>query len=322
MPEDAQFVQATQEDLITDEAEIAAAQLGPDIHCPYCGTRNVANAAKCVQCGGDLSEGTARQVGQVLGAHSDGSVQPITCPACGNSNHPDAAHCTQCGAPMHGAAAPPPDGDTITTPPKKGCSKGVLFLLAAAALLAVVIGVISCWPRSTSAAVTSVSWTRTIPILEQRQVERSDWEENIPDGAELYGCEMREYGYSDGPQPNSTKECGTPYSRDLGNGRVEVVQDCEYLVYREYCRYSVLEWVVVNTLQAEGRDYSPSWPRAQLASGQREGDRTEQYVIVFGDANKQYVYTTSNAGELAQFQPGTRWSLKVSGTRVISYRAE
>jgi ribosomal protein L40E len=52
-PPDVQFQQAEQQQLITDQAEIAQAQAGPDIHCPFCGTRNPAGAKTCSQCGGD-----------------------------------------------------------------------------------------------------------------------------------------------------------------------------------------------------------------------------------------------------------------------------
>ncbi len=42
---------------IKDEALIRMAKAGPDKHCPYCGTRNTADAQICVECGGDLTVG-------------------------------------------------------------------------------------------------------------------------------------------------------------------------------------------------------------------------------------------------------------------------
>ncbi len=52
---------------IKDEALIRMARSGPDKHCPYCGTRNLADALTCVQCGGDLSVGaTSRPSGDVI----------------------------------------------------------------------------------------------------------------------------------------------------------------------------------------------------------------------------------------------------------------
>ena len=42
---------------IKDEALIRMAKAGPDIHCPYCGTRNPGTAELCSNCGGELSMG-------------------------------------------------------------------------------------------------------------------------------------------------------------------------------------------------------------------------------------------------------------------------
>jgi ribosomal protein L40E len=59
-PDDVEFIQAAEEKLITDEAELAKAKAAPDIHCGYCGARNPSTAEKCSQCGGDLAAGAAR----------------------------------------------------------------------------------------------------------------------------------------------------------------------------------------------------------------------------------------------------------------------
>ncbi|MGQ9683479.1 MAG: zinc finger protein [Anaerolineae bacterium] len=44
-PADTAFTQAPQEQLLTDQAEIARAVSGADVHCPYCGARNPAGSA-------------------------------------------------------------------------------------------------------------------------------------------------------------------------------------------------------------------------------------------------------------------------------------
>ena len=69
-PDDVTFHLPGEAKLKTDEATAEMAAAGPDIHCPYCGARNPGNAAECTQCGGDLSGGTHRQAGQVVGAFS------------------------------------------------------------------------------------------------------------------------------------------------------------------------------------------------------------------------------------------------------------
>src|SRR6185369_5970429 len=60
-PENVQFELPSEQKLVTDEAALKAAQEGPDIHCPFCGTRNPASAKTCSQCGGDLTGGKARE---------------------------------------------------------------------------------------------------------------------------------------------------------------------------------------------------------------------------------------------------------------------
>ena len=60
-PIDVSFIQADREDLINKEEDILRAKRGADIHCPYCGTRNAADAKICSQCGGDLTGGKSGQ---------------------------------------------------------------------------------------------------------------------------------------------------------------------------------------------------------------------------------------------------------------------
>jgi len=70
-PEDVEFEQPAEEELVTEESEIERAKAGPDVHCAYCGARNPADAEICTQCGADLTEASARVSGRVVGAHRD-----------------------------------------------------------------------------------------------------------------------------------------------------------------------------------------------------------------------------------------------------------
>ena len=100
-PENVQFHQAETQNLLKDEAEIENAKSGADIHCPYCGARNVAGAETCSQCGGDLKEGVRRETGQVIGAYSTGPVKQISCPNCGVQNPETALKCAGCLSLIH-----------------------------------------------------------------------------------------------------------------------------------------------------------------------------------------------------------------------------
>ncbi len=85
-PDDVQFEQVAQETLIQDEQLIAQAKAGPDVHCPFCGTRNSSKADQCSQCLADLSEAKAREAGQVVGAHQKNAAPDVACSFCGTMN--------------------------------------------------------------------------------------------------------------------------------------------------------------------------------------------------------------------------------------------
>src|SRR5512138_1928767 len=112
MPADVKFELPPEEQAVTEKDKIAAAQAGPDIYCAYCGTRNASTAKVCRQCGAALTEGTARQLGGVIGAFGGQPAPPLKCPSCGAENKPSALKCVKCGAPLgkpvQPAAAPAP----------------------------------------------------------------------------------------------------------------------------------------------------------------------------------------------------------------------
>jgi len=99
---------------------------------------------------------------------------------------------------------------------------------------------------------------------------------------------------------------------DQGSGLGEVVQDCVYLVYDNYCSYTVQEWQVVDRVAAQGNDFKPFWPDITLDPGQREGERQETYIVIFVADGKIIRYTVDNLEELTQFTPGSEWILKVN----------
>jgi hypothetical protein len=163
-----------------------------------------------------------------------------------------------------------------------------------------------------NARVQDVSWQRTIAVLEERPAQRGEWESDLPAEAEAISCEDRYRETSSFPGPKATEVCGTPYTVDEGSGAGKVVQDCEYMVYDSYCEFTVLEWQVVSQIDAGGNDLQPYWPELNLASGQREGDTTERYVVRFEADGKTYDYAVSDPEVFASFTPGSEWTLKVN----------
>jgi ribosomal protein L40E len=321
-PEDVAFEQPAQEKIIVDEAKLAQAKAGPDIHCYYCGARNPANAQNCTQCGASLTEGEARTSGNVLGAHRDKPAQPIDCPACGTSNLPNAPRCVQCGASLtqpKPAASPPPK----PTSAKKGKIgmvgigvAGLLFLLICAAGITFVV--LSMRTSDTLGKVESARWTRSVVIEGLVPVQRETWQADIPVDAVPGSCVQKVHHTQDEPAPNAQEICGTPYTVDSGSGFGEVVQDCQYQVYADWCEYTVQEWQKIDEAVLNGTDFQPQWPVPALTTNQRAGAKAESYHIVFTTDEGDYTYQTSNADIFARCQIGSQWVLKVNTFNAVT----
>lgn len=310
-PDDVEFHQPAQEELVKDEALIAKAKAGPDIHCPYCGARNPAGSEQCMGCMGDLSEAAIRKSGHVLGAHRDRPAAPITCPFCQTENAATNRQCDNCGAALN----EPTVAQREETPPPPAAKKSRWPLIIGAVLLLLCCAGIIFFTTSTSEAtgeVVETSWSRTITIEAFGPVSQSGWQDEIPAGAAINSCEDRYRRTQSNPAPNAERVCGTPYTIDTGTGLGEVVQDCEYEVYDSWCEYEVDKWFVFDEVTLDGQGLTASWPNVQLNTEQREGTRREQYVVVFAGDGETYEYTTSNYDAFQQYQIGSQWILEVN----------
>ena len=311
-PEDVAFEQPLQEQLITDATKLAQAKAGPDVHCGFCGGRNAAGVKFCGSCGADLAGAKARQKGQVLGAHHSAPVPDVACPACGTLNPATARQCRQCSAPLPGAA---PAAEAPAAPPRRVGRRmwiglagvGGLCLLGCLGLL-----LLSGRTQERVAQVQSVAWERKVEILGLAPVEREDWADQIPSDAEVQSCREKLRETVDSPRPGAIEVCGTPYTVDSGSGFGEVVQDCVYEVYDEYCEYAVLDWTVTDTAVLRGTDLRPVWPSPSITGQERLGDQAQNLMVTLVGDGETYTYAPESEAEFAQFAPGTRWALAVN----------
>ncbi len=313
-PKDVQFEQATNQELITDPEKLSQVEAGPDIHCPYCGTRNPGNAKVCKQCGGDLVEGVKRESGRVIGAYSVGSTSTITCPHCGEENPETASNCFNCGGGLGEMAIPELDTETVHS--AQTSKSRIWIVVAVVAVLVLACGAFlffSNRTNPTTGIVDNVSWKRSVPIEALLPVEYKDWQDDIPEGAVIDTCTEELRGVQSEPAPNSVEVCGTPYTVDTGDGYAEVVQDCEYEVYDTFCSFTVEEWSVVDVSELTGVDYSPVWPEPALEAGQRMGEkRSETYTIVFKSDDGNFIYTTDDLDLFKAAQKGSEWILNIN----------
>jgi hypothetical protein len=308
-PDNVEFHQPVEAKILTDKEKIAQAKAGPDIHCPYCNARNAGNASFCGACGGDLSGGDKRKAGQVVGAFRRGPAGQVECPACGHSNPASARQCESCNAPL---PRPEPKRPTLPAVPS-GKGGPVLIILAIACLAILVIGYLLFGRTSElTGVVRGVEWTRSVQILALIPVEQEGWRDQIPSEGEIISCQSQVRYESDNPEPNSVEVCGTPYTVDTGSGFGEVVQDCIYEVYDDYCTYTAIEWGVFDTVTATGDDLQAYWPTLNLASDEREGERDQEYKVTFSTEDGTVTYVTDDPTEYVHFVEGSRWVLEVN----------
>jgi len=311
MPDDVEFELPAQQELDTSAETAARVAAGPDIHCPYCGARNPGNVTSCSQCGGDLSEGARRAKGEVLGVHETGPVPDVTCPHCGASNPGTATKCSSCG----GNLARPTREEAPAAPPAQRRPLPVLAIIGLVAVLCIAAVLLFAFLGRTSEAVAlvqDVEWTYTIQIEEWGPAEYQAWHDEVPKSARLGNCEPKEHHTQNEPADSATEVCGTPYVVDTGTGKGEVVQDCEYRVYKDWCTYTIDEWTAAGSEVATGYDLNPKWKVLNLSADQREGRRDERYKVVLDADGQDLVYHPDSLQEFSQFEIGSKWIVETN----------
>jgi ribosomal protein L40E len=313
-PKDVKFEQAAEDKIVTDQSILETIAAGPDIHCPFCGTRNPGNATKCSRCGGDLTGAEKRESGQVVGAFQAGPAAAIICAYCGTENPGTNVKCMNCSSPLGKTERP----QATATPATTGKPNPVLLIAGAVIVLLIcgAIGLFILRGTQTDARigqVDDVNWKRTVVVMGLVPVSQQAWADQLPAAATVNSCREQQRGRSPFPTDNSEQVCGTPYLVDQGSGFAEMVQDCEYIVYDDYCEYSTIELRPVNTFEESGSNLNPFWPETQLDTGEQLGERQEVYEIHFSVDGRRYTYQTRDFNEFGRFKPGSNWELELNG---------
>ena len=308
-PENVQFELPSDQNFVTDEASIKAAQEGPDIHCPFCGTRNPASAKTCSQCGGDLTDAKAREAGRIMQSPPI-SQQPkvIKCDNCGTENPSANAICSNCGSPLPKVGAPamaplPAAGETpgILKAPKKTNWLLIGGILTALAICCVLVGALFFFPsKSVKATVVDVHWQTSVPVQEIRPVDYNNEPGSPPSDAYNVSC-----------RDDSHDVCQQK-TIDKGNGYSEVVEEC-HKETQQYCSYTVDEWRTIQSYPLEGNNLQPVYESPNVSSGQRLGDPSEDLTVTFSTSNGgQETYSPGTISEYQQFTIGSTWTLKMN----------
>jgi ribosomal protein L40E len=309
-PENVQFELPSEQKFVTDKSALKAAQEGPDIHCPFCGTRNPASAITCSQCGGDLTDAKARGAGRVMQAPPV-SQQPklIKCNNCGTENPSANTVCSNCGSPLPKttvapAMAPMPAAEANLgklKAPKKTNWLLIGGILAGLAVCCVVIGALFFLPsKSVKATVVDVHWQTSVPVQEIRAADYNNEPGSPPSDAYDVSC-----------RDDSHDVCEQK-TIDKGNGYSEVVEEC-HTETQQYCSYTVDEWTTIQTYPLEGNNLEPVYESPNISSSQRLGDTSEDLTVTFSTPNsEQKTYSPGTVTEFQQFTIGSTWTLRMN----------
>jgi len=190
--------------------------------------------------------------------------------------------------------------------------------------------------------VEQFEWERDVEVEAYLTVEEEDW--LVPEGGRQIDSrrEVRRYdqkliGYDTVQREvaeevqvgTNTYVCG---QRDLGNGFFEDIM-CSEPVYETRYRteteqvpiyenvpvydtlyiYEIDKWVdEFEWVTASGMDQDPYWPEANLAANEREGTRSEEYLIVFVSEDGETYTMEFSLDEWLAFEMNTAYELRVN----------
>jgi len=225
------------------------------------------------------------------------------------------------------------------TPNLSGINQRYLFMgLGAIFFLCTAIFLFRSFSTSDiTGTVQAFEWERQVEIEALQTFTEEDW--SLPTEARLIsqqeaihhfdqviiGYETKSREVSEQVQVGSeTYVCG---QRDLGNGFFED-EYCEDPVYETRYRtetyeepiyenvpvfqtqyiYEIDRWEAVRTVEANGNNRSAEWPDLNLGNNEREGERTEQYTIIFR--------TSEGADEKVPYENYDEWRTFDEGDQV------
>jgi hypothetical protein len=295
---------------VTETAEMARAQAGPDWTCAFCGGDNPGANTFCCGCGAGAKAGRSR-------------LQAAASPP----------------------SAPPPPAPKSGSKLGIGC----LIATMAALLVAVAALYWFCRPRATVLTADAFHWERTVQMQQLRTFTEQAWEGEVPQGARVLrqeravhhhdkvqtGTREREETYTEEVKTGTERvKTGT---RDLGNGyfedvyedrpvyesvtRTRTVQEPVYKevpVYKTRFTVNIDRWVDAQLLKAAGDDQAPKWPAFQTGPKDRDGPRTEKYTIRFRDTDgRKLTWEPKTEAEWRTFRPGGRYPAKTNSFGIV-----
>ncbi len=294
--------------------------------CAYCGTTKLLGHSQrhCATCGAaqDPSRRYFPSDADKVRVHEHRFVgADVACPACRQPMSRAAACCTSCGSPLDPSRSVATRGEMIqgpgggwqpAAPPQEGpaaskSGKGIAIVIGL--VLLAIVGVVVArltLKKDTALAVAALTWERTIAIERMAEVRESGPCSSVPRDAAITSRNT--------PMATCKKR-----KVDRGDGTFVEKEECSQPV--EQCSYNVRRWTAARTLRAGGKKGEPlRWPdvdvmlRGECLGCEREGTRTESFVVSFTDAadKKNRTCRFDSEAKWSTFTPGSKWAGKVN----------
>ena len=303
-----------------DEETAARYGKGEDWTCSYCDTLNRYNETHCKGCGASRSESS--------GSYTDNQRRRM------DPRQNTAQTRQETRQPVSNAQPEPARGG--------GKKLGIVFGVIIAVIVIAMIAIFA--PRDAATKVEAKSWYRSIDVEAYVTVEESGW--SVPYGGRTtYTTEEVRYyeevlDHYEDVQVQRSRRVQDGYDTqieyvDNGDGTFSEVEHqiprytTEYYyewesepvyvsvpVYDTYYYYDIDKWLPDRTEEASGTDDTPYWPSLNLASNEREGDRSESYSVTFvTEKSKRYAaYIPENLWNTLSIGQGAE--ITVSGGKV------
>ena len=353
-PEDVEFYLPEEEEVVTNAAEIKAAEAGSDWKCNYCNQWVAVLEKQCPNCAGGTLAGATRQIvkevnhetRKIVSTQDDYSGGPpkVSASTTTARQAPSASPRASSQNPRLPAVSP--------TPQVRNARQLGLILLASLGCLSLLfVGLYALFhTTNVPAKLTHHSWTRTQHIEEfQRGISESGWDHpadayNISTSQRVHHHDRVVDHYDTVPE-YSTRRVADGTERyqsgsktvNLGNGRFK--REATYStrttyrtegyqsgtrrepvyrqvpVYRTYYQYLVNRWVAGQDRITQGQSVLPIWPSTiPRDADQRMTGRAEVYQIHFQEISPP---SGSVARTWEQTLDEAKWQSWRDGTIVV-----
>ena len=215
---------------------------------------------------------------------------------------------------------------------------GIVF----GAIMAILFFVWLFWPVQRVAVVDGFTWERAINVEEYQLCHENGW--SVPSGGRVTRTaqEIHHYDHVIDHYETKSKQVAervfdgydTSY-RDLGNGKVEIVETPRYRteyhteyyevpvykdvpVYQTKYYYDIDRWVYVYPLKTNGNDQNPYWYDTDLPKNvsspvygdTRQAGRSERYTVIILDEKGESQQFTQGYADWINYHKGDRLTYK------------